>query len=56
MTEAEVSAELKARGLPPQTIDTLSYHEVPAEDADPYGDGGEVGDLQPKKPPAEPEK
>jgi hypothetical protein len=57
LTEAEVKAELKARGLPPQTIFQVRYHEMPAEDSDPYGDdGGDVADLQPVKPLAEPKE
>jgi hypothetical protein len=53
-TEAEVLAELKALGLPRQTIFRLRHHEVPAEDADPYGDDdGKVVDLQPVKPRSE---
>jgi hypothetical protein len=51
-TKAEVEAELKARGLPPQTIFQPRYHEVPA--TDPYDDdGGGVIDLQPLKPPVD---
>jgi hypothetical protein len=51
LTEAEVLAELKARGLPPQILFQLRYHEVPAVDTDPYGeDGDNVVDLQPLKP------
>jgi hypothetical protein len=54
LTEAEVLAELKARGLPPETMFHLRFHEVPAEDADPYGEeDGDVIDLQPLKPPAD---
>jgi hypothetical protein len=57
LTEAEVKAALKALGLPPQTIFELRHHEMPAEDFDPYGDdGGEVAELRPIKPPAEPEE
>jgi hypothetical protein len=54
LTEAEVLVELNARGLPPQTLFQLRYHEVPAEDFDPYGeDGDKVVDLQPLKPKAD---
>jgi hypothetical protein len=50
-TEEEVLAELNARGLPPQTLFQLRFHEVP--DVDPYGDqDGDIIDLKPIKPPA----
>jgi hypothetical protein len=55
MTEAEVLAELKARGLPRQTMFQLRYHDVPAKDVDLYGDGGEILELKPLKPPADQE-
>jgi hypothetical protein len=51
LTEAEVLAELKVRGLPPETLFQLRFHEVPAEDVDLYGgEDGEVIDLQSLKP------
>jgi hypothetical protein len=72
MTEAEIKAELKARGLSPHTIDLLRHHLVPAKDFDPYGDGDVDGkvieprpaepldggevDSQPVKPPAKPKE
>jgi hypothetical protein len=52
LTEEEILAELNARGLRPETMFHLRFHEEPAEDVDPYGDG-DVIDLQPLKPPAE---
>ena len=53
LTEQEILAELNARGLPPQALFQVRFHEVPAEDVDPYGDqDGEIIELQPLKPPA----
>jgi hypothetical protein len=52
LTEQEILAELNARGLPPQALFQVRFHEVPAED-DPYGDqNGDIIDLKPIKPPA----
>jgi hypothetical protein len=54
LTKEEVLAELWARGLPPETLFRLRYHEIPSEDADPYdADNGEVIDLKPLKPPTD---